>query len=196
MYNTNESIILASGSPRRKEYLLMMGLDFTVETTSIDEVKWRSETPAEFVGRMAFEKGVRISENNPDSWVISADTIVCLKDRVFGKPSSVEEAVTTLVSLSGKRHLVKSGFCVRHLKQGIIVEKVVTTEVLFWGFPHVIAKAYATTGESMDKAGAYGIQGKGAQLVREIRGSYSNVVGLPLSELVEQLLHYRVIQAV
>jgi len=196
MYRNVETIILASGSPRRKKFLSMMGLDFTIQAASIVEEQHNGEVPDEFVRRMAFEKGVQISRENPLSWVISADTVVCLENRIFGKPTSVDDAAATLMELSGKKHLVKSGFCLNNFEREIVFEKVVTTTVEFWNFSENIAKAYACTCEPLDKAGAYGIQEKGAQLVKEIQGSYTNVVGLPLSELMEQLLIYGVIESI
>jgi septum formation protein len=136
---------------------------------------------------MAWEKAVVVSSDFPDSWVISGDTVVCLGDRILGKPADELEAVALLMSLSGREHCVKTGFCVAHRSCEVKIVQSVTTKVHFTEFSESVARAYVATGESLDKAGAYGIQGKGVFLVKAIEGSYSNVVGLPLYELMEVL---------
>ena len=173
-----------------------MGLTFTIQTATVYEHPQGNENSASFVMRMAEEKAAAVSVEFPDSWVISGDTVVCLGDKILGKPSDEREAVTQLMALSGKEHIVKTGFCVVHKARGVKVVQMVTTKVLFADFPEAVALAYVATGESFDKAGAYGIQGKGIFLVRAIDGSYSNVVGLPLYELTEVLATYGVIEPV
>lgn len=193
MYTNRETIILASGSPRRRQYLLDMGLEFTVQTASVDEQVEVGEGADEFVLRMAGEKARTISSCSPDSWVISGDTVVCLDDSILGKPTGDKHAVDMLMMLSGREHTVKTGFCVAHLRRGITVCRLVTTHVQFAPFSSKVARAYVATGEPLDKAGAYGIQGKGGSLVKSIDGSYSNVVGLPLYELLKVLMDNKVI---
>jgi len=194
MYRNRDLITLASGSPRRQQYLREMGLDFSVQTASVVEEPIENEEPDAFVLRMAKEKAVSVSLEHPDSWVISGDTVVCLGANILGKPTSEEDAVALLMMLAGKEHTVKTGFSVVRKIDNISVSQVVTTRVNFADYNEAVVRAYVATGESMDKAGAYGIQGKGAVLVKSIVGSYSNVVGLPLHELMEVLLQYGAIE--
>lgn len=194
MYSNLEPIILASASPRRQRYLKEMGLIFTVQTAFVDEQPFADETPEGFVGRMAQEKAAAISRKFPDSWIISGDTVVCLGEAILGKPVDDRDAVTQLMALSGREHYVRTGFCVAHRAGGVSRVQVVSTKVLFAEFSREVALAYVATGESLDKAGSYGIQGKGIFLVKAIEGSYSNVVGLPLYELMAVLLAHKVIQ--
>jgi septum formation protein len=194
MYRNRQAIVLASGSPRRQQYLHEMGLDFTVQTGNVEEQPFSGERPEDFVMRMAAEKAGAVSERNPHAWVIGGDTVVCLDKRILGKPADKEEAVAQLMALSGREHLVMTGFCVAHTGNAVKAVRSVTTYVRFARFSQQTAEAYVATGESLDKAGAYGIQGKGACLVESIDGSYSNVVGLPLCELLSVLLEYNVIE--
>jgi septum formation protein len=187
MYHNRDEIILASGSPRRQQFLKEMGLSFLVRTASVRERPFDHEGPDDFVLRMAREKAAVVSLEFPDSWVISGDTVVCLGNKILGKPADEHEAVALLMALSGREHCVKTGFCVAHRSRGVKIVQSVTTKVRFAEFSELVARAYVATGESLDKAGAYGIQGKGVFLVKAIEGSYSNVVGLPLYELMEVL---------
>ena len=187
MYQNSQPIILASESPRRQQYLEEMGLTFTVQSASVTETPLANEDPEGFVQRMAMEKASVISARFPETWVISGDTVVCLGDKILGKPADEDEAVALLMSLSGREHCVKTGFCVAHGSRRVRVVQSVTTKVHFSDFSELVALAYVAAGESLDKAGAYGIQGKGVFLVKAIEGSYSNVVGLPLYELMEVL---------
>ena len=114
--------------------------------------------------------------------------------KILGKPGDAKEAVSVLQALAGQKHLVHTGFCLMHGKDDIAISRVVTTEVWFSPFSRDIAEAYVATGEPLDKAGAYGIQGSGGFLVERINGSYSNVVGLPLVEVIQELLRYKVVQ--
>lgn len=193
MYYNQDEIILASGSPRRRQYLQEMGIRFTVQTAAIAEKPFVQEDPQDFVLRMAREKAAAVSVEFPDSWVISGDTVVCLGDKILGKPADEREAVALLMTLAGRAHCVKTGFCVTNQSRGVQIVRSVTTGVRFAAFSETVARAYVATGESLDKAGAYGIQGRGIFLVKSIEGSYSNVVGLPLYELIEVLLKYDII---
>lgn len=171
-----------------------MGLTFSVHTAAIDEQPEVDEDPAAFVIRMAREKAVAIREIFPESWIISGDTVVCLGRRILGKPADAEDAVDQLMALSGREHCVRTGFCVTHSRKSVEVSRSVTTKVRFAPFSEATARAYVATGESFDKAGAYAIQGVGACLVQAIEGSYSNVVGLPLCELLQILRECGVIE--
>ncbi len=187
-------LILASASPRRKSLLQDLGLDFEVIEAGVEEKAVAGETPLEFVLRAAREKAGEVSRANAEYWVLGADTIVVHGTKILGKPTDAKEALEMLQILSGRSHLVHTGFCLMNEKEKISVSRVVTTEVCFYPFSQDIAAAYVATGEPLDKAGAYGIQGRGGFLVEKVIGSYTNVVGLPLFEVVEELLHYRVAQ--
>jgi septum formation protein len=171
-----------------------LGLDFEIKEARIEESPAAGESPREFVKRAASDKAGYISRPNPEHWVLGADTIVVHDNRILGKPDDAAEALEVLQTLSGREHLVHTGFCLMHEKKGITVSRVVTTEVRFFPFTRDIAVAYVATGEPLDKAGAYGIQGRGSFLAERINGSYTNVVGLPLVEVIEELMRYKVIE--
>ena len=194
LFTTNKRLILASASPRRKEMLTKLGLDFEVLAAEVDEMVQAGEQPEEFVQRVAIEKAIDIAGNHPDAWVLGADTIVVHEDDILGKPRDENDALKVLMRLSGQMHRVYTGFCLRRELENLSVVRVIVTEVYFSPFTEETANAYVVTGEPLDKAGAYGIQGCGGVLVEKINGSYSNVVGLPLAETIEELLHYGVIE--
>ena len=194
MYSLQKSLILASSSPRRKAFFDDLGLVYTVEVMSIDETVLPNEDATTFVCRMAREKGRCISEINPHSWVVSADTVVCLAGEILGKPNDPDDAVQMLMKLSGRSHVVMTGFSLMCHKAQIDEAHVVTTEVSFTPFGKKEATAYVATGDPLDKAGSYGIQGRGGVFVEKIDGSYSNVVGLPLAELVSRLQYHDIIK--
>lgn len=186
-------LILASASPRRRSLLQELGLNFEVLESQVEEKPRPGETPKEFVLRAACDKAGVVSAGNIEAWVLGADTVVVCDNRILGKPRGAGQAAEILQTLSGRSHLVHTGFCLQNKKEGVSVSRIVTTEVFFSSFSRVIAAAYVATGEPLDKAGAYGIQGCGGFLVEKINGSYSNVVGLPLAEVVEELLRHKVI---
>ena len=192
-FQTKAAFILASASPRRRALLQDLGLDFEIREARIDERPEPGETPQEFVLRAASDKTSVISVLNPASWVLGADTVVVHGIRILGKPKNSEEALQVLLSLSGRKHLVHTGFCLKNAEEQAAVSRVVTTEVSFFHFTREVAAAYVATGEPLDKAGAYGIQGIGGFLVEKINGSYSNVVGLPLVEVIQELLHFKIV---
>jgi septum formation protein len=190
---TKADFILASASPRRRTLLQNLGLDFEIFEARIEERPEPGETPQEFVLRAACDKTSVISARNPASWVLGADTVVVHGNRILGKPKNSAEALQVLLSLSGRRHLVHTGFSLKNEEEQALVSRVVTTEVSFFHFTRELAAAYVATGEPLDKAGAYGIQGIGGFLVEKINGSFSNVVGLPLVEVIKELLHFKVV---
>lgn len=193
MYITKKKIILASQSPRRKAFLEELGLSFRTIASSLDETREEGESPQTFVDRMACEKAKDVCKRYPDAWILSADTIVYIEDKVFGKPESEEEAIEMLMTLSGREHNVMTGYCLASYGLNINIVERVRTRVRFVEFSKEIARAYVQTGEPLDKAGSYGIQGKGGALVEGINGSYSNVVGLPLAETLALLQKFDVI---
>ncbi len=193
IYSTVKPLVLASNSPRRKDFLNDLGLEFTHYAEEIDETPYRDENPGAYVERMAREKARAVSLKYPESYVLAADTAVCLEDTILGKPVDSEEAVHMLLSLAGRDHVVRSGICIACCDEKKEIACSVATIVSFFPFDEVIARGYVALGESFDKAGAYGIQGKGAFLVQRIEGSYTNVVGMPLTEVVAILLQQGVI---
>lgn len=186
-------LILASGSPRRRSYFEDLGLFFSVSVAGIEEVIFPGETPVAYIERLACAKAACVAEDNPKNWIVAADTVVCLEDMVLEKPVDKEDAVGMLLRLSGKEHAVKTSICLFHKERAVADICSVSSRVLFWEFPEEVVRAYVKTGEPLDKAGGYGIQGQGAFLVREIHGSYSNVVGLPLCEFIEMLTRRQLI---
>lgn len=193
MYRSIKPLVLASNSPRRRHFLDELGLSFTVRARDIDETPIPGERPVDYVERMAWEKAEAVSNLFPQSYVLAADTAVCLGDMILGKPVDADDAVAMLLQLAGRVHAVRSGVCIRCLAEGVMIVRSVTTEVEFTTFDRQVAEAYVAEGESLDKAGGYGIQGKGSFLVATIRGSYTNVVGLPLAETVAILVAQGVI---
>ncbi|PID76989.1 MAG: hypothetical protein CSB24_03795 [Deltaproteobacteria bacterium] len=193
MFITLQPLILASGSPRRKEFLKEAGLDFTIKTANVNEAVRDGESAPAYVERMAGDKGMAVCLQESARWVLAADTIVVRDEQIMGKPRHEQEACEMLLALSGRSHLVMTAFFVGNLSKNIKTLKTVTTEVVFSSFSPQTALAYVKTGEPADKAGAYGIQGKGTILVERINGSYANVVGLPMTELIEVLLKYKII---
>ena len=193
-FKTIDKLILASASPRRKSLLQELGLDFDIIEAQVEEEPFAGELPVEFVLRAACDKASDISRTNFESWILGADTIVVHDNKILGKPGDAVEALEILQALAGRKHLVHTGFCLMNGKEKVLVRRVVTTEVCFSPFSRDIAAAYVATGEPLDKAGAYGIQGRGGSLVEKINGSYTNVVGLPLVEVIEELLRYKVVE--
>ncbi|HOK03872.1 MAG TPA: Maf family protein [Victivallales bacterium] len=175
-------VILASGSLRRAELLRSAGIDFEVIVPKINEILLPDENPVGFCLRLAREKAESIKTNGI---IIAADTIVMLESRIFGKPSDMEDAVNTLRLLSGKTHNVITGVCLRFPNK--IISFHVSTSVEFRNLSEQEIRSYVETGEAFDKAGAYAIQGRAASMIRRINGSYTNVVGLPLCEIIEEL---------
>jgi septum formation protein len=179
--------ILASASPRRVELLRLIGLDFTVMPSGVDETFQRGETPREHVLRLSEEKALTVSLLHPDAWVLGADTIVIIAGEVLGKPGSFPEAKEMLEKLSGQEHKVFTGFSIVRQETGILIREVVESSVLFREITSDELSWYVGSEEPYDKAGAYAVQGMGAFFIREIRGSYTNVMGLPLCEVVDAL---------
>jgi septum formation protein len=186
-------LILASASPRRQQFLTDLGLNFRCLPADIDETPEAGETPASFALRLARRKAETIAEQHPQAYVIGSDTVVTLNNRILGKPADAAHALDILQSLQGKTHQVITGLSLTCLHDNCFEYIVRTTSVTFSAFSDSILRAYIRTGEPMDKAGAYGIQGKGSFLVQTIQGSCSNVIGLPINTCTSLLLQYEVI---
>jgi len=183
-------VILASGSPRRFELLRNTGLTFRVVPANVDEKSIRQKTPALFVERAAHLKGMEVAANYPGHLVISADTVVAIDDAILGKPRNETDAINMLTQLSGRTHEVYTGFGLFLLKYDKKFVSVVKTKVKMRELTNEEISEYVNTGEPLDKAGAYAIQGQGAMLVEEIEGSYTNVVGFPVARFYIALDHF------
>lgn len=181
------NIILASASPRRKEILGNTKVKFDVIKSEIDEVILEEEAPTQAVMRLAFEKCMDIASKNKNSLVIGADTIVVLDNTILGKPKDKEDAINMIERLSGRVHQVITGISLINLDADKKIIDYVVSNVKFKELSHEDIIDYIQTNESLDKAGAYGIQGYGALLVEEIQGDYFNIVGLPISRLSDLL---------
>lgn len=187
-------LILASQSPRRRNLLEQARIDFSVIPSDFDENSVKLSSPDVYVRQLAESKARDISEQYPASWVIGADTIVFIEDTILGKPGSRSEARTMLKNLSGKTHQVLTGYCVCCQSIDRFFSDAVTTEVCFKKLTEREIDWYIDSGEPFGKAGAYAIQGIGAILVKRIDGSYTNVVGLPVCEVVEFLIKENIIE--
>lgn len=180
---SNDHLILASASPRRRELMGYTGIPFEAVSLDVDETC--SGTGEARVGELALRKAKAAAEQYPNRWILAADTLVQINDAVLGKPENKQEAIEMLKSLSGKWHQVYTGVCL--LRDGYCQTAVDKTDVLFSKLTPKMIERYVATGEPMDKAGAYAVQGRGGLFVEALKGSYSNVIGLPLA-LVRQML--------
>ena len=178
-------IILASASPRRSELMTLAGFRFDVICADIDEIVPEKALPQEVVMSLALQKAQAVAKYHRKSAVVGSDTVVALDGKILGKPRSEKEAAEMLRSLSGRIHKVFTGVAI------VCGEKVTSffeeTEVEFYPLTDQEILDYVATGEPMDKAGAYGIQGRGAVLVKRINGDYFNVMGLPISKVYREL---------
>ncbi|PLX98157.1 MAG: septum formation inhibitor Maf [Desulfuromonas sp.] len=184
-----DKLVLASASPRRRELLASLGYRFEVEVSQVDEAVLPEEQPAAHVVRLSEEKAREVAARvaGAGRWYLGSDTVVVCDGQILGKPADAAQARTMLAMLSGRSHEVYSGFALydRHSEQ--MRSGAVVTEVEFRPLTKAEIAGYIASGEPFDKAGAYAIQGLAAAMVRRISGSYSNVVGLPLCEVVEAL---------
>lgn len=178
-------VILASQSPRRRDLLSLIGISHDVQPADIDETYHPHEEPVPHCERLAREKAVVIAQRAPDAVVIAADTIVVLDGEVLGKPVDEADARATLARLSGRTHTVHTAIAVA--RGAALRSGVESVEVTFRDLDPALISRYVSTREPMDKAGAYGIQGFGATIVRRIEGDYFAVMGLALGRLVELL---------
>ncbi|MEM1112024.1 MAG: Maf family protein [Pseudomonadota bacterium] len=176
----DQTLVLASASPRRRELLARIGTPYLIDPANISETPYDGETPENYVRRMANEKARVVLGRHPQAPVLAADTIVIVDGVALGKPQGRDEARGMLQALSGRTHQVISAVCLASALDE--THLCVSTEVDFMSLDAAMIDAYLTTDEPWDKAGAYGIQGTAGLFVQSIRGSYSNVVGLPLHE--------------
>ena len=178
-------LVLASSSPRRQAYLKDLGIPFRRVAPDVDETRRRGESPRAYVRRIALEKASVVSERYPSSWVVSADTTVVIDKTVLGKPRDAAHARKMLRQLSGRSHRVLSGIALVHRADAVVRSAVSSTRVFIRRLNDDEIRWYVGTGEPLDKAGAYGAQGKGGLLVARVEGSFSNVVGFPLEKFYE-----------
>lgn len=186
-------LILASKSPRRKYLLEQAGLDFAVIPSQVDEAAVALSDPHPYVTGLAEAKAHEVAARHPESWVVGADTIVSIGGTILGKPRSPEQAREILKRLSRQTHQVYTGFCLRCHAREQSYSRSIVTDVVFKELSPAEIDWYISTDEPFDKAGAYAIQGLGTFLVRAIHGSYTNVVGLPVCELIELLIQLGVV---
>ncbi|MGL5676031.1 MAG: Maf family protein [Cellulosilyticaceae bacterium] len=181
------SIILASGSPRRKELMGLLPISFKVITKEVDETLDEQLLPEENVCALAAKKARGVSEAYPDEWVIGCDTVVVDGQCILGKPKDEEGAKEMLRSLSGKSHAVYTGVSIQHETKDIVKNFFVKSEVKMKVISEEEIAAYVASKEPLDKAGSYGIQGKGSVFVEGIVGDYFNIVGLPVASVYEEM---------
>lgn len=190
---SNPPLILASASPRRSELLASAGICFSIHPADVDESLHPGEGPEDYALRLAKNKAEAVSRIFPRNVILAADTIVLAPPdhdgvrELLGKPADAGEAKEMLFKLQASSHDVLTAFCIKQESNGYEKTRVVRTEVIFRTLDEEEIDAYARSGEPMDKAGAYAIQGKACGFVAEIRGSYTNVVGLPLAEVISEL---------
>ncbi|MCG2749868.1 MAG: Maf family protein [Desulfobulbaceae bacterium] len=192
-FRTICSLILASASPRRQRFLRELGLDFSVVPAAVDEQNRSGESPEDYVLRLAEEKALAVAGSHGQACILAADTIVVLAGEILEKPADAAHAEAMLGKMSGNWHEVWTAYCLCHQSEAIMVKQAVCTRVLFRPLSADLCRAYVLTGEPLDKAGSYGLQGRGGFLVEKIDGSYSNVIGLPVAEVVTDLLRFGMI---
>ncbi|MBI5047731.1 MAG: septum formation protein Maf [Deltaproteobacteria bacterium] len=186
MWN-EKRITLASSSPRRKALLEEIGLSFDICHSNIDENIKNGEVPEKHCLRLAEEKAKEAAKNVKSGWILGADTIVLIDNRILGKPSGIKEARDMLNLLRGRHHKVVTAFCLLNASTGKNIKRVVESMVKIKNLSDKEIEDYLSTGEPLDKAGAYAAQGIGNFMIEKIEGSYTNVVGLPMEELKQVL---------
>lgn len=178
-------LILASSSPRRRDFMSKMGLSFEIKKPDADESVLVGENPQDYVKRIARDKAMIIAELNPHDIVLAADTVVVMGKEILGKPLNRDDAKRILRTLSGKTHEVMTAVCI--MKNGEMRELFEVTKVTFAKLDEELIDIYVASGESDDKSGAYAVQGIGAMFIEKVEGSVSSVVGLPICQVREVL---------
>jgi septum formation protein len=179
--------ILASASPRRRELLASIGLEFEVKPSHVPEVHQVGEAPEEYVARLSRDKARALAEQHPDRWVIAADTTVLHGEELLEKPVDAQDAARMLATIAGQTHIVYTGVTLENGGRDYLDTRVAESEVRMLPLSPDEIEWYVRTGEPLDKAGAYAVQGIGAMFIDSIHGSYTNVVGLPLATLFQML---------
>lgn len=179
-------MILASGSPRRQEILKEVGFNFKVVVPEIEEVS-KEEEPVKKILDISRKKAMSVGEKYTNEYVLSADTVVVVDDKILGKPKNVEEAREYLSSLSGREHEVITAYTFMNIEKNIFLSDYSVSKVKFYKLNEETINWYIETGEYKDKAGAYGIQGKGRVLVENINGDFFSIMGFPVASFVNKL---------
>jgi len=188
--STKPDLILASSSPRRKDLLQGLGVQFSSIPADVEESHLNGESPEEHVSRLALAKARKVAESRPGIWVLGADTIVVIDGRILGKPEDEAEAKAMLRTLAGRTHEVFTGYAlINSAFAGKETVQYVRSSVFIRDLSEREIEDYVSTREPMDKAGAYAIQGIGSGIVQSVVGSYTNVVGLPLCEVARDMQH-------
>jgi len=191
-FKNQTELILASASPRRQELLSLLGIHFFVQPSTISEPEPApNQSPQTYALNLSQQKAADVAQKFPQDAVLGADTIVVFNDKILGKPRDHKQALDYLLLLTGKTHTVITA--VTLIVKGQTYSFAVQTQVNMANFPLEILKKYAASSEPLDKAGAYAIQGEGSFLIKSISGSYTNVIGLPLTETTNLLLEKKVI---
>ena len=193
MYKTIAPLVLASQSPRRHQLLSQMGIDFAVSSADIEELQLADETPSDFVSRMALEKAYTVASNYPEAWILTADTIVVVDNEILGKPNDVADACSMLARLSGRWHQVFTAFTLHHQGLGKTVNLSDSSRVKIASLQKSVIAAYVASGEPLDKAGSYAVQGLGGSFVEALDGCPTTVIGLPLPLVIAQLIECKII---
>jgi septum formation protein len=179
--------ILASSSPRRRDLLASIGLEFEVIPSHVPEVHQKGEAAEEYVARLSRDKADAIAQQYPSQWVIAADTTVLLGDQLLEKPEDPADAVRMLATIAGKTHMVYTGVTLQHVESDYRETRVAESEVRMLPLSRGEIEWYVATGEPLDKAGAYAVHGIASMFIDSIHGSYTNVVGLPLATLFQMM---------
>lgn len=180
-------LVLASSSPRRRELLHAVGLEFDVVVSHVEEIPGAGERVEDYVQRLSREKAAEVAKRHPDQWVIAADTVVYLDGEILEKPRDDAHAIAMLERIAGREHVVYSGVTLHCAARNFSETEMCASRVTMAQMTTEEIEAYVATGEPLDKAGAYAIQGVGALLVDSVDGNYTNVVGLPLPTLYRML---------
>jgi len=186
--NKNNPLVLASISPRRRAILQQIGIPFESAGSMIEETLYEGMQPADIACQMAVQKVESVQNIYNNRWILGADTIVVINKKIFGKPKDSIECQEILHSLKGKTHKVITGFCIHDPGRNTVHIEAVMTKVKIKELSEIEIEAYIKTGEPFGKAGAYAIQGIGSFMIEQINGSYTNVVGLPVCEVVSALI--------
>ncbi len=187
-------LVLASKSPRRKDLLEQLGIPIKINPSDVDETKIALGSPKKYAAKLSELKARTTAQQDRSSWVLGADTIVVINDEILGKPRSEGHALDMLKKLNNERHTVYTAFCLTNHYLNRSITRVVDTRVQFKLCTKAELMWYIGTNEPFGKAGAYAIQGKGGFMVKSISGSYSNVVGLPICEVVEEMKNLNLIK--
>ncbi len=186
-------MVLASQSPRRRQLLSQMGIEFSLAYADIEELQQPQEEAVDFVTRMALSKALTVAASHTDSWILAADTIVVVNDKILGKPCDEVDACRMLASLAGRWHQVFTAFTLHHQTLAITISQIDSSRVKIAPLKEFVIAAYVDSGEPLDKAGSYAVQGIGGAFVEALDGSPTTVIGLPLPLVTRQLLDNHII---